>query len=304
MAYGQPVDSRRLQYFLAVYDHGSLGRAASALSLTQPALSKTIHQLERELSVKLFDRTPKGLVPTVYGETLSVHARAVQSELRHAQREIALLAGAAKGLVRIGATPSIAGTVMPEVAQLIHREAPRIELAVVEGLVRNHAVALRHGELDVIVGGWERAMGPDLATELAGTDRVDVYARAGHPLAVGDLQLPWLLEYPWALPPHSEFWLDHLDRTFVRAGLAPPPATVTGSSAAFIFGMVRTTDFLSYLPGLLARRAREAGDVVALAVDGLTLELGINITYRARASVPASVGTVIEAVRAVCSELD
>lgn len=297
------IDSRRLQYFLAVYDHGSLGRAAAALDLTQPALSKTIHQLERELKVKLFDRTPKGLVPTVYGETLSVHARSVESEIRHAEREIGLLAGAAKGLVRIGVTPSIAATLMPQIALRIHREAPRIELAVVEGLVRSHAAAVRRGELDLVVGGWERDMGPDLATELAGVDQVDVYARADHPLAGSRLELPWLLEYPWALPPHSEFWLGHLDRAFVANGLAPPPAAVTGNSAAFLVGMVRTTDFLSYLPGLLVRRARDAGEIVRLDVPALTVEIGINITYRARSSTPASVGSVIEAVRSVCAAI-
>ncbi len=61
------MESRRLQHFLAAFRHGSLGRAAAELHISQPGLSKSIRQLERELQVKLFDRTPLGLVPTVFG---------------------------------------------------------------------------------------------------------------------------------------------------------------------------------------------------------------------------------------------
>jgi len=292
------MDSRRLHYFLAVYEQGSLGRAAAALNLTQPALSKSIHQLESELKVKLFDRTPKGLVPTIYGDTLSLHARAIQSELRHAEREIALMTGAAKGEVRIGVTPSIAISLMPLVALILQEEQPGIQLTVIEGLIQNHAPALRSGELDLFVGGWTRGMNSDLATEVVCSDAVGVCARAGHPLTSMRVRLPRLLEYPWAMPPHTEFWLDHLDRTFVSAGLHPPPSAVISNSASFITSMVRRGDFLSYLPSLLVRRDHEAGEIVTLDVPELAISIDINVTYRARTALPASVEAVIEAVRA------
>ena len=292
------MDSRRLHYFLAVYEHGSLGRAAAALSLTQPALSKSVQQLETELKVKLFDRTPKGLVPTIYGDTLSLHARAVRSELRHAEREIALMTGAAKGEVRIGVTPSIAISVMPLVASILHAERPGIQLTVIEGLVQHHAPAVRRGELDLFVGGWTRGMDSDLATEVVSSDTVGVIARAGHPLAGMPVRLPLLLEHPWVVPPHTEFWLDHLDRSFVSAGLHPPPAAVISNSASCITGMVRCGDFLSYLPSLLVRRDREAGEIVLLDIPELAVSIDVNVTYLARTALPASVEAVIEAVRA------
>lgn len=295
------MDSRRLQYFLAVYDHGSLGRAASALSLTQPALSKTIHQLERELNVALFDRTPKGLVPTVYGEALSLHARVVDSELRHAEREIALLAGAAKGLVRVGATPSIAGTILPAAVRELRRDRPGIELAVFEGLAQSHAAALRRGELDLVVGGWARGMGPDLASEVLREDVVRVFAHRGHPLAGRPVDFAELTAQAWVLPPHSEFWLDHLDRAFVTRGLTPPAPAVTSNSAAFIVAMIQRTDALSYLPSLLVRRALAAGDIVPIDVADIDVVIDVSVTVRARTVPGATVGAVIEAVRAACS---
>ena len=295
------MDSRRLQYFLAVYDHGSLGRAAASLNLTQPALSKSIHQLESMLKVKLFDRTSKGLVPTIYGDTLSLHARAVQSELRHAEREIALMTGAAKGEVRIGVTPSIAKSLMPRAAAIIYAERPGLQLTVLEGLVQNHAPALRRGELDLFLGGWARGMNSDLATEVVHSDTVGVCARAGHPLAGTRVRLPWLLEYPWAMPPHTEFWLDHLDRTFVSAGLPPPPPAVTSNSASFITSMLRGADFLSYLPSLLVQPDPETGSIVLLDVPELAVTIDVNVTFRARTALPATVDAVIEAIRTACA---
>jgi len=295
------VDSRRLQYFLAVYDHGSLGRAAASLNLTQPALSKSIHQLEGTLKVKLFDRTSKGLVPTIYGETLSLHARAVQSELRHAEREIALMTGAAKGEVRIGVTPSIATSVMPRVASIVYAERPGLQLTVIEALVQNHAPALRRGELDLFLGGWARGMDSDLATEVVRSDTVGVCARAGHPLAAGRVRVPRLVAYPWVLPPHTEFWLDHLDRTFVSAGLPPPPPAVISNSASFITSMVRGGDFLTYLPSLLVRHDRTAERLTMLNVPELDVSIDVNVTYRARTVLPATVEAVIDAIRQVCA---
>ena len=285
-----------------MYDHGSLGRAAVALDLTQPALSKTIHQLERELNVALFERTPKGLVPTVYAETLSQHARTVQSELRHAEREIALLAGAAKGLVRIGATPSVAGAVLPRAVERIHLERPGIDLTVIEGLLQNHAPALRRGELDLVVGGWASGMGADLVTEVVGADAVGVFVRAEHPLAGRPVELPELLEHVWAMPPATEFWRDHLDRTFVSRGLAPPAPVVTSNSSTFIIGIVRRSDYLTYLPALVLGRALTAGEVVQVDVPELVLPIDVSITYRARTPPSASVGAVMTVIRAVCAE--
>ncbi len=254
--------------------------------------------------MQLFDRTPKGLVPTVYGDTLSLHARAVGAELRHAEREVAMLAGAAKGLVRIGVTPSIAGAILPLAAKRLHEDRPAIQLSVTEGLVQNHAPALRRGELDLVVGGWARGMGADLVTEVVRTDVVGVYARTGHPLGEGRIELPWLLEYPWAMPPHTEFWIDDLDRAFVSAGLSPPAPTVISNSSVFIIGTLRRTDYLSFLPSLLVRRALAAGEIGLLDVPELVVPIDVSITSRARTAPTATVSAVIEAVRAASLEVD
>ncbi len=243
-------------------------------------------------------------MPTVYGDTLSVHARIIDSELRHAEREVALLAGAAKGLVRIGVTPSIAGTVMPLAAKDLRRARPGIELAVYEGLAQNHAAPLRRGDLDLVIGGWARGMGSDLASEVLREDRVRVFAHAGHPLTGETADLAALAEHAWVLPPPTEYWLDHFDRAFISRGLVPPTPAVVSNSAAFIVGMLLRSEALAFLPTLLVRRVVAAGELVAIDVDGLEVSIDVSVTVRARAEPTATVGAVIEAVRKACEALE
>lgn len=243
-------------------------------------------------------------MPTVYGDTLSVHARIIDSELRHAAREVALLAGAAKGLVRIGVTPSIAGTVMPLAIKELRRTRPGIDLAVYEGLAQNHAPALRRDDLDLVVGGWARGMGSDLASEVLREDRVRIFAHTGHPLVGETPDLAALAEHAWVLPPHTEYWLDHFDRAFISRGIAPPTPVVVSNSAAFIVGMLLRSEVLGFLPTLLVRRAIAAGDLVAIEVDGLEVSIDVSVTVRARAEPTATVSAVIDVVRRACESLE
>ena len=291
------MDSRRLEHFLAAFRHGSLGRAAAELHISQPGLSKSIRQLERELEVKLFERTPMGLQPTVFGEALATHASSVQSELDSASREIAMLRGAAKGVVRIGVTPSVAASLMPVVAAELMRERPSIQLQIFEELVQRHVPALRRGELDLVIGGWSRGMAPDLRTEPVLSDVVRVWARAGHPLEGRAIELAHLLEYPWLTPPPVQFWLDHLDRTFISAGLAPPVATVLSTSANLIIGLLSRSDALTYLPAQVFAAPWCEQTMIALEAPGLDQSIDINITRRASGTLTPAAAALIEVVR-------
>ena len=122
MTYCSFVDSRRLSYFFTVYQLGSIGHAAETLPLTQPALSKSIRQLEQELGCELFERTPSGVVPTVFGEALAHYARTIAAEIDNAKAKIAELRGGDTGEVRIGVGPSIAVNMMPMVTRQVHAE--------------------------------------------------------------------------------------------------------------------------------------------------------------------------------------
>ena len=87
------MDLRKLQYFIELVEQGSLGKAAEKLHVSQPALTKSLRLLEDELGVRLLDRLPGGVKPTVYGDSLFAHAKAMLAEADHARIEIQKLRG-------------------------------------------------------------------------------------------------------------------------------------------------------------------------------------------------------------------
>ncbi|MBA3895563.1 MAG: LysR family transcriptional regulator [Sphingomonadaceae bacterium] len=275
------MNSVRLQRFLAVYDHRSFGRAAVELHVTQPALSKSIQLLEDELKVKLFERTASGVVPTVYGEALSLHAKAIEAEMRNAVREIATLSGAVLGDVTIGVTPSVAAELIPRAFFKMRAQRPGITLTVHEGLMEQHIPALRRGELDMIVGGWIRGSHPDLTVEGLVRDRAFVVAGPNHDLAgAGPVTLAALLMHQWVLPPHSQFWLHSFENAFLSTGMQPPTPAAVANSPGFLLAAVQTGDYLTVLPEALVAREVSAGGVVLIDAPDLALGIDITVTYR------------------------
>ncbi len=295
------MDSRSLKRFLTVYKLGSIGNAAEALHLSQPALSKNIHQLEEKLGVKLFDRTPVGVIPTIYGDTLSLHAKVIEAEIRHAEREIATLTGATKGEVSIGATPSIAAHLMPRLALQFYQERPGIHLNIKEGLMEENIPALRRGELDLVIGGWVHGMHADLVTETVMRDQVQVFCGSDHPLSSDNVSLKSLQEYPWVMAPHTQFWLHSFERSFVTQGLSPPLAAIVANSPTFIHGMLLGNEFLTFLPRQLLLREIERGTIRALATDRLSAEIDVTVCYRERTVHPSAFNAVLSTLKTICN---
>ena len=297
------LDSRRLRHFLAVYDMRTIGQAADKLCVTQPALSKSIRQLEEDLQAKLFDRTPLGVVPTVFGELLAQHAKIIRSEMRHAELEIAGLRGAVRGQVTIGVGPSIAANLMPIAARRLRLQRPGIRLTVTEGLVDTLIPALRRGELDLAVGSWPRVADADLTAEVLMQDHVCVVAGLTHPLAGKDrVELGDLLEYPWSLPPESQRWRQLLEETFLAQGLSPPVPAMVSNSAMFIRTVVAQGDYLSYLPLQSLPGDVRTKDLKALPCEALTRKIDVSVTYRERAVLSPAAQVTLSSLREVIAE--
>ncbi len=299
------LDSRRLRHFLAVYDLRSIGQAAEKLFITQPALSKSIRQLEEDLEVRLFDRTPLGVVPTVFGDALAQNARVIRSEMRHAETAIANLRGAVKGHVTVGVGPSVASSLMPLAIENLRCGKPGIRLTVIEGLVDTILPALRRGELDLAVGAWPRVADSDITADLLIRDRVCVVAGPRHPLArKRSVELSELVAYPWVLPPESQRWRQILEETFLAKGLTPPVPSVTSNSASFIRTVLLDNLSLSYLPLQSVPAQHRTSTLVALPADGLSRELEVTISFRERAVLAPASHALIAALRVVATEAE
>ena len=140
-----------LNAFLNVARLGSVGAAASALSLTQPAVSRTLRKLEQQFGVQLFLRHSTGMELTAFGQSLLPHATLLETGLHRALEEIDLLRGASKGMARVGILPSLVPDILPTVLNNVRVKLPGIQLHVVEAPNHQLTRALLRGEIDFAI---------------------------------------------------------------------------------------------------------------------------------------------------------
>jgi DNA-binding transcriptional LysR family regulator len=140
---------QQLVYFVSVARNLHFTRAAQEVHVSQPALSKQIHELERELGTALFNRARSNITLTAAGETLLPLARRILADADSARVQVQELVGLARGRLRLGATPSLSTVVLPEALARFHHAYPGIELIVEENGSRDLVRLLAQGELDL-----------------------------------------------------------------------------------------------------------------------------------------------------------
>jgi DNA-binding transcriptional LysR family regulator len=182
------LDLRRLALLREVVRHGSFSRAAQALYLTQPAVSRQIAKLEREAGVRLLERTPTGLRLTDAGQVALDRAEAIAGHLAAAEAELEAITSLGAGRLRLSAFPTVAATLVLEAVRLFRKRHPGVELSFVEAGTRAGLQRLRAGEVDLalafrehgrpVPGSWE-----GLHAEHLLVDPLYVALAKGHPLA-------------------------------------------------------------------------------------------------------------------------
>src|SRR5450432_1084076 len=125
---GRRLGLRDLHVFFTVVQRGSMAKAAQELNVTQPAVSKVIADLEHTLGVRLLDRRPQGIEPTIYGQALLKRSSAVFDELKQSVRDIEFLADPTVGEVRFGCQDSVAAALLPPIMTQFSRQYPRVAL--------------------------------------------------------------------------------------------------------------------------------------------------------------------------------
>lgn len=145
------LTTRQLTVFTRIAEHGNMREAADALSLTQPALSQQLRQLEERLGFKLFERLPTGMEATPKARELLPQAHSVLNALREFEDAAAIAANNPVGTVRFGTTPTIGPYLMPRVISRLHREFPSLRLFIKEGIPIHQHVDLAAGALDMVL---------------------------------------------------------------------------------------------------------------------------------------------------------
>lgn len=275
------MDLRQLEYFIAAVEHGSLGRAAEALNISQPAISKGIRRLEQRLEVKLLERLPRGVSPTVYGEVLASHGQIIRRELERAQSQLRALKLGEAGQVSIGAGASMRIRLVPEAIQRLISDHPNVEIDLVSQLHNRLIPDLKNGIIDVAVCQVSDAsIDPDLTVFPLYTDRICPTVRTGHPLLEKEsLSAADCLNYDWILPAKNHFGRRQLEGCFLGLSLPQPNTVVENSSTLFAISMVRQSDMISWHPTQIYQNSYD-NEVVALDIPEITITRTIGTSIR------------------------
>jgi DNA-binding transcriptional LysR family regulator len=272
------VTLRELRLLLAVARSGSILKAANEIGITQPALSKSIADLEGTFGVRLFDRTNRGVTPTPHGEILLRRAAGVFEELRQAVDELAFLTDATRGELRIGGTPTMCAGVLPRIVSAVQSHRPKFlfHIAELESDKLGSEVLTR--SLDLGIG--REHLGRDnnqLAFDRLFDDRLFIVAGAQHPLAGRrSISLEETLRHQWVLPAIEGSVTVQLKAEFRRQRLNLPESAVTTMSMLIRYELLATNAFLTVLYGSVLRFGNAPKFLRVLPVNLATgLSIGI-----------------------------
>lgn len=277
------LKTRQLVLLVELGRHGSILHAAQAANLTQPAASKLLADLEHALGVKLFERLPRGVAPTWYGEVMIRRAGAALAELDAGHQEVMELLAGLSGRVAVGAVLTPSTTLLPVAVIALKARQPRVHVSIMVDTSKPMIQLLQKGELDLVLG---RVLDSESAAQLSFEPLTDephcLVARAGHPLAGrGDLSLPELALQSWILPPGGSILRDRLTALFLTAGLDQPQQAVETLSLPVVTSLLAQSDMVSALPVELARPYLDTGLLTVLDVDlGLRMDAYGIVTRR------------------------
>jgi len=226
------IKLRHLQLLVALDQFRHLGRTAEFMSVSQPAVSKMLAEVESMLALTLFDRSARGTEPTASGVSLIRFARSVLAEYERTRDEIAAVASGAAGRTRVGSMVVAMPVLLARAVALLKQRSTQATVLVEEGDLTHLLPKLRLGELDVFVGRLEPGYAsPDLVTEALYEEPMVVVVAAGHALA-GKAKPSWadLAAIPCVLPPPWASLRVKIEQQFFKHGLEPPQDVVETAS--------------------------------------------------------------------------
>ncbi|MGO4329970.1 LysR family transcriptional regulator [Cupriavidus sp. 2TAF22] len=245
------METRDLEYVLAVSAHGGIGRAAETLGISQPALSKAVQRVEAQIGLPLFERTANGMVPTQAGVQFMERARRIRLEYDDAIKEMQGVRTGEQGILRLGYSPSMPNALVLEACRQLVRERPVAKLRLRRRLARELMDLLIAGELDLAVAPVPMQRASEFAVQELFDDRLVVVADEAHPLQRRrKLTLADLAREEWLLPEPHIVLRQLVDAAFRERGLAGPNLRIeTDFGSASLFHLMRGTRMLSISGG-------------------------------------------------------
>ncbi len=298
------IKYRHIMCFIEVTRRNSVMKAADSLGITQPAVSKTIRELEDTLGVALFDRSQRSVRLTPFGSLFLRHASASVAALKEGVDSITQASTSGRLMINIGALPTVAASVMPQAVITYKSEPGAAAVRIVTGPNNLLLEQLRLGDLDLVVG---RLAAPDrmqgLSFSYLYSEHIVLVVRPGHPLLADQrIDLRRLPEFPVLLPSAQSIIRPLVDRLLIAAGVGPLIDAVESVSVEFGHAYTRSTDAVWFISQGVVDGDIRRGDLVALAVDTGDTSGPVGFTTRVETPPSAALQLFMETTRQVCAE--
>ena len=299
------LKARQMFLLVALSDLGTLHLAAEETNMSPPAASKMLKDIEEMFGVPLFERLPRGLRPTIYGDMMIAHIRMALANLEHGQRSIAALRAGLAGQVNIGTIITASLTLVPQSIIRAKKEAPKLSIGVEVGTSKDLLARLRADQLDFLVARIpEQEDKSGLLYENLSREIECVVARKGHPLLSRDnLTLEDLSRASWILTSRGSILRNRVDEMFQQAGLECPTDVIETTAMSLVMSLIQQTDYLHVIPLDMANYYAQAGTLAILPIDLPCKMDNFGIITRRDIVLPPGAKNLLEQIRAVASEL-
>jgi DNA-binding transcriptional LysR family regulator len=292
------LDPRKLYYFAVIVQHRSLGKAAKALGVSQPALSMSMDRLEKEVGTPLLERRPTGVEMTPTGELIERHARQILSSMVTANAALHADCANGPGRLHFGCLPTLAGSVIPQAIRHWRDSFPELELHITERPQNELLWGLLNREFDFAIGVVDKdnhAFG--LRQRVLFRERLHVVGRVSHPLSSRTtITLDDLVGFPWVSP--TTGWRNTaLEHILENAGLALSHKVTVCCSISLLKSLVATTDHLALLPAHAIQEMIEATKLCILPFQLPDLERSIAVFLREGTALDPASDLLVDLVR-------
>jgi len=248
---GRRLKLHDLHVLMMVVQAGSMRKAAERLNSTQPAISRSIADLERTLGVRLLDRSRQGVEPTEYGRVLLDCGLAVFDDLRRGVKNIEFLTDPTVGEIRVGGSEAMIAGLLPTVFGRLRRNYPGISIHVMPVVpIPQQYRELRERRVDMILGRIEPLIDEDIAADILYHERIVVVAGLQNRWARRrKIELSELSDEPWTIP-HPETLTGSLVAGAFRAsGMKFPPRGAAMGTVQLFCALLASGPFLGFFPG-------------------------------------------------------
>ncbi|EAQ7633109.1 LysR family transcriptional regulator [Salmonella enterica] len=296
--FSQRIRLRHLHTFVAVAQQGTLGRAAETLNLSQPALSKTLNELEQLTGTRLFERGRLGAQLTVPGEQFLTHAVKVLDALNTAGQALNRKEDASADVVRVGALPTAALGILPAAIGRFHQQQKSTSLQVATMNNTMLLAGLKSGEIDLGIG---RMSDPELMGglnyELLFLESLKLVVRPGHPLLQETITLSRVMEWPVVVSPKGTVPRQNAEALLQSQGFKMPAGCIETLSASLSRQLTVDYDYVWFVPSGAVKEDLRQATLVSLPVP--TQSAGEPIGILTRVDIPLSTGAqmLIAAIR-------